>query len=570
LFGSIGGKVAYVVGDVNPPAVYQFATDVAWNRILFGRKDEYVEAYLNAGSGGLSGPSGIDVSPQSTLFIADALNGRVVLAHFDAPSKTITTLGVASLFGIGGVPADVAWDGGTSPTQGGTEVFYVVDSSGRLSYWNYSPGVASVYWVYGSQGTGTGQFRGPTGVCAGHSLAANGGAVFTADVYVADAGNNRVVWLRRSSSGSTAVWVGSVTLDQAGVPADCAVDHYGNVYVADRRNSRVLKYTASLEALATYGSYGRGPNSYNTFSHPHALQIPFGIRSVGGTRVYYGEGRVITSEDWTDSSGSVEHWLGVDVSAMGTPWGGFGALGSYFTTDHAYVTVQVVLDATNSLMASPTVSEFRPPGMQSAYWDGNLGDGSAAPPEWYRFRISVVSGYGCDGSSWCQKTVTTDRFFARGRDCTVIFCPDPEPRRVGAGLLDAAEQVPAAFFLHQLVTAYAGPLTRRADLSAELHGARGDPSQPGMLSAQVRAQGLMALAVGVPASSTPTPLVVRVYSLSGVLVRELVREAVDPGEYVVGWDGTDRDGRPAPSGVYIAVMTSGGFRGIQRLIVARR
>ncbi|MEK6769488.1 MAG: FlgD immunoglobulin-like domain containing protein, partial [Gemmatimonadota bacterium] len=71
-------------------------------------------------------------------------------------------------------------------------------------------------------------------------------------------------------------------------------------------------------------------------------------------------------------------------------------------------------------------------------------------------------------------------------------------------------------------------------------------------------------------SSTPTPVMVRVYSLTGVLVRELVREGVAPGEYVVGWDGADRDGRPVPPGVYIAVMTAGSFRGMQRLIVPRR
>lgn len=104
-------------------------------------------------------------------------------------------------------------------------------------------------------------------------------------------------------------------------------------------------------------------------------------------------------------------------------------------------------------------------------------------------------------------------------------------------------------------------------LAANLRGITG--TGPGSLSPLVRARGLMALTVGIPGTEA-IPLTIRIHSLSGNLVRDLVRETAEPGEYAVGWDGTDRDGRLVPAGVYVAVMTAGGFRGMQRLIVPRR
>jgi hypothetical protein len=569
LFGAIAGKVTYVDALGSSPTAYYFTSDRMWDRVLFGRKDDYINEFSNANSpfGRLAEPKGLDVSPLSLLFVADSRRQRIVIARFDAPTRTITTLGYAG--GVLVMPVDVAWDGRAGPFADDA-FFYVADEAGRISYWHWLSGVPYLFWQYGARGVGVGQFGRPTGVCAGHALGANGGTVFTTDFYVADAGTGRLIWLRRNDGTNQVTWMASATLDAGGAPIDCTVDHFGNVYVADEQNSRILKYTSSLELLATYGSYGRGATNFNTFSHPHAIHAVFGVRPAGTWRVWYGEGRIITAEDWTSTSGAVEHWLGVDIPYTGV-FAGFGAILDFRTTDHAYVTVEVLRDATlGTIRILTDGSGFRPPGFQSVSWDGNLGDGTAAPGDWYRFRITAVSGYGCDGSSWCRGGRLSDRFWARGRDCSVIECP--EARRVGVlpGLLDPSERVPSSFFLHQVVSMYVGPLARRAALSADLRGERGATSVPGALSAQVRAQGLMALAVGVPSSSTPTPVTVRVYSLSGVLVRELVREAVEPGDYVVGWGGTDRDGRRAPPGVYVAVMTSGSFRGMQRLIVARR
>ncbi len=87
--------------------------------------------------------------------------------------------------------------------------------------------------------------------------------------------------------------------------------------------------------------------------------------------------------------------------------------------------------------------------------------------------------------------------------------------------------------------------------------------------ATVRRSGIRSLRVEVPAlEGAETPKVeIRLYSLSGRLVRVLFREQLDPGYYVVGWDAQDDAGRAVAPGVYIAIMTAGSFRGVQRLII---
>jgi flagellar hook assembly protein FlgD len=85
--------------------------------------------------------------------------------------------------------------------------------------------------------------------------------------------------------------------------------------------------------------------------------------------------------------------------------------------------------------------------------------------------------------------------------------------------------------------------------------------------ASVRAHGIRTLSVDVPPGGKGTPVSVRIYSIAGRLVRVLVDETMEPGSYIVGWDGEDASGRAVQPGVYIAVMTAGAYRGLQRLLI---
>ena len=59
---------------------------------------------------------------------------------------------------------------------------------------------------------------------------------------------------------------------------------------------------------------------------------------------------------------------------------------------------------------------------------------------------------------------------------------------------------------------------------------------------------------------------VDIYDVAGRNVRQLVRAAQGPGEYVLVWDGRDAGGKSLPSGVYLARYRAGTVSGVRRLI----
>lgn len=81
---------------------------------------------------------------------------------------------------------------------------------------------------YGTKGSGQGQFSQPLGIAATPD----------GDVYVADAGNNRVVHLRYNEDGGL-TWLGTIGSGFKH-PTDVAVDSKGGIYVADEGNNRVV------------------------------------------------------------------------------------------------------------------------------------------------------------------------------------------------------------------------------------------------------------------------------------------------------------------------------------------
>jgi hypothetical protein len=70
----------------------------------------------------------------------------------------------------------------------------------------------------------------------------------------------------------------------------------------------------------------------------------------------------------------------------------------------------------------------------------------------------------------------------------------------------------------------------------------------------------------VPVSSQ---VVLRVYDVTGRMVRELVNAKVPLGTHSVLWDGRDHDGQLMPSGVYFTRMAAGDFSEAKKLVVLR-
>jgi hypothetical protein len=399
--------------------------------------------------------------------------------------------------------------------------------------------------------------------------------------YVVDAGNRRVVWLERTGSGAiwrdTAFIPGPVGQPHGWLPVSCTVDHFGIVYVADKQNHQLVSYDRFLNEITRYGSYGTGATNYNTFAHPHDVHIPFGKKTVGGQTIWYGEGRILTAEQWGPNSGGLEHWLGVEIPTASAYPSAWGPIAQFRTTGMAYLTVEVRRGA-HSIGLDPIVntiwnSYLLTPTWFTAEWDGYGADGLYAPPGLYHFHIRATSAYGCGTEPWCQDSwitnpVTWDGPANTGCECPPeIICLPCEMSNVALALDTPAlgSAVPSTYRLGQVITAYAGPLLRLEGLDASASLSATMSSAEAVAS--VRAQGLRALSVDVPSAGSATPVSVRLYSLTGRLVRVLVDETVQPGSYVVGWDGEDAAGRPVQPGVYIAVMTAGRYRGVQRLLI---
>ena len=563
LFGAIGTKVSFIDNGT----VYQLASDPSWGRILSGRMDYWVHDYDNrTGPGGrLRQPLGIDISARRYFYSADRANGFIFLAEFSPGAQNLVNPGVwtAPQFPR---PVDVAWDGRTTPLT--VDFLYVLDDSlGRVTYWDRP----TLLWSYGTVGSGVGQFSMPSGVCVGKTAAATGGTEFTRHFYVVDRGNRRVVWLNRGDAGPT--WMGSATLPNWD-PVDCAVDHFGNVYVVDELAHRIHKFTWSLTPLSSYGTYGKGAGNLNTLAFPHAISVPCGLKVVNSQTVWYCEGRVITAESWSDSTGAVEHYLGLELSRTGGPTADTStnvATFSYRVTDHAYHTV-LVWDNQTIVRRLNYGSGLMPSGDQTVFWDGTKDDGTPAPPNSYHFSIQAVSAYGCALNSWCNQFLHSTAFWFYGDPCVggngpsgpdqpwpPPCDPDPAPRV-------AVEDEPTRLSLRQRVISASQPLTRLAPSAAAAPDVA-TTTPAGSLTELVRTYGVRGLTFGVPSSASTEPVTIRIFSVAGRPVRTLVNESLSAGYYEIAWDGLDDRGQQAGPGVYFAVLTARGQRIVQRLIL---
>jgi hypothetical protein len=119
--------------------------------------------------------------------------------------------------------------------------------------------------LFGSKGSGTGEFRNPKGIaCDPHG-----------NVYVADAGNNRIV--RLFNPRKKLRWVKAFSGRHAtdrGLknPSQVALDEEGRVYVTDTDNSRVVVFDSTGRALR----YIPGEKSYSFESGPTTLAVADG------------------------------------------------------------------------------------------------------------------------------------------------------------------------------------------------------------------------------------------------------------------------------------------------------
>jgi len=67
----------------------------------------------------------------------------------------------------------------------------------------------------------------------------------------------------------------------------------------------------------------------------------------------------------------------------------------------------------------------------------------------------------------------------------------------------------------------------------------------------------------------PIPTTLKIYNIRGQLVKTLVDEELNPGEYKVSWDGENTQGKEVASGVYFYRLKTGEFVQTQKMVLIR-
>lgn len=169
---------------------------------------------LDTGGVTTSLPSGIAVTANGTVYIADRGNHQIIKV---SPQGAGALVSMAGLVPALAAPSGVAVDGSGN--------LYVADTGNNRVVMVPPSGAGSVLPM------GSVNLNGPTGL----ALDASG------NLFISDTGNNQIV--ARTSGGSVAVL--TITLGTAlSAPAGLAMDLKGALYIADSGHSRIVKVPA--------------------------------------------------------------------------------------------------------------------------------------------------------------------------------------------------------------------------------------------------------------------------------------------------------------------------------------
>ena len=289
-----GGNL-YVADYGNNRVLYYPAGSTTATRV-YGQAGGFTTNTTNNGgtsATSLNLPIGLALDSGGNLYIVERGNNRAM--YYPAGSTTATRVyGQAGSF-----TTNTANNGGISATSLNQPAGPALDSSGNLyivDYGNnrvlyYLSGSVTATRVYGQAGGFTTNAANTGGVSA-TSLSGCLGAVLDSggNLYIADGGNNRVLYYLAGSVTATRVYgqAGGFTsnsINNGGVsntslsrPYFVTLDSGNNLYVADSRNNRVLYYaTGSTTATRVYGQAGSyitaGANNSISAS---SLSMPFG------------------------------------------------------------------------------------------------------------------------------------------------------------------------------------------------------------------------------------------------------------------------------------------------------
>lgn len=306
---------------------FVLVSDPKWNRLVFGEPGRSLAAFAGAGSafGALSQPHGMAVDERGRVYVADTGNDRVLVFQARTEFDELTLVPLHAIGGLSG-PYGVAYSDGGTPYVAGDDWLYVADTGrNRVVAFSLQDAGARRVSEIGDLGSGVGRFAGPMAVATGRGEGGN-----SADVYVADAHNRRIVRLR--NEGGSLQWSGDAPAD-ADVVTSLDTDEWGNLYAAAPQQGVVRKFNPALEPVAEL----RG-----AVARPRNFHVPFSNISDhrDGTLRRVGEPGALSIDEWSDASG-VERWtLGAGIDGLGVV-GGDAPSARFTLTDRAAVTIEI-------------------------------------------------------------------------------------------------------------------------------------------------------------------------------------------------------------------------------------
>src|SRR5271165_740139 len=234
----------------------------------------------------LNGPSGVAVNAAGNLYIADTENQRIRIVL----NGTITTIAGNGGFGYagdGGAALGAQLNNPTNVAFDSTGNFYIADTDNSVIREVSTDGtITTVAGIVCSQTQTT--FCGPGYLGDGAQAAAAqldiplGVAADSAgNVYISDTGNN--VLRKVTASGIISTIATNLRLQH---PAGLAMDGAGNLYIADTNNNRIMKL-APTGAIALVA--GNGAAGYSGDGGPAAkaqLSFPTGVAVDGAGNIY--------------------------------------------------------------------------------------------------------------------------------------------------------------------------------------------------------------------------------------------------------------------------------------------
>jgi hypothetical protein len=299
-------------------------------RRVYGQSGNFSSNSIN--NGGVSADSLFwpqDVAVDATgVYIADYYNNRVL--YYLGTSTTASRVygqsgGLTTMLpNNGGLSADSLYSpAGVAVDANGV---YIADAgNNRVLYYSGTETAASR--VYGQGGSFTANTSNNGGVSAESLNSPVGVAVDASGVYIADAGNNRVLYYSGTETTASRVYGqggsfttnagnnGGVSAGSLSHPNSISVDANG-VYISDRENNRVLYYSGtSTTASRVYGQFGsfitntanNGDVSANSLFWPNGVEVDANgvyISDYQNNRVLYYSGKSTTASRVYGQSGS--------------------------------------------------------------------------------------------------------------------------------------------------------------------------------------------------------------------------------------------------------------------------